>query len=84
MKSTNIFIFRKESKNAKLLLIDLAAAENKDRTSKNGVNVVKNGVLALNRVINCLSSEDTMDSVPYEDSILTRLLKGKLLSDMIK
>lgn len=46
---------RIESKNANFLLMDLVAAENKDIPSKNGVNILKNGVLALNRMINSLS-----------------------------
>lgn len=59
-------------------MVDLAVSDKMDNVSKNSINIIRTD--QLENVINCLSDkENKTNVVPYDDSILTSLLKGKLL-----
>lgn len=84
LKGSNFF--SEENKTAKFHLVDLAGSERPKKTGavgttfKEGVNINK-GLLVLGNVISLLGEEKQENRfIPYRDSNLTRLLKGKIFS----
>lgn len=78
-ETCNINFCRKESRHAKLNLVDLAGCESvkKTGTQDNQLNEaikINMGLLSIGQVINALSSNKTC--VPYRESMVTRILYG--------
>lgn len=75
------FFLSNYNKSAKFHLVDLAGSERSKKTGatgqtfKEGVNINK-GLLALGNVISALG-EEKQNFIPYRDSSLTRILKGR-------